>query len=641
MAPDMPLTAHKAIVHPGILQTRSNLTFMKSKIRAGEEPWKAAWDRWIAKPVSSLDFKPEPYPHIIRGASGASQKGGSELMASAAAASSHANQWVVTGNEAHAQKVIEIFDTWSAVLADFCENDAMLIAGWTGGEFANAAEILRATYPPWKEESQAGFKRMLLTVYVPLMRAYYPEANGNWDAAMMFSLAAIGVFCENRQLIDAACHHYRFGPVNSGITRYIYPSGQCEETTRDQGHVQIGLGYFAKTATVAWNQGVDLFGEADNRLALGYEYTSRLLLGESVPVYGKIVDVRNRFTDVYETVLQHYRYVKRIEMPFTERAAVRARESSRGVVMFFQGPLDATSAATHGTPVPCNIASHAGAQAQASGAAPISAAYVTPGQSIQEAIDKLAVIGGGTISLALGVHVLTATLRIPSNTSVVGTGRDCEVILDKDSKVGETAIANCAPDVHDVILRDFVVEGGEAPHAPIDPNADVQRRRLMRGPIRSGILFQSDEKKGIRNIRLEHITVRNCTGSAVEFFGTNHVEIVNCDFAASGGLVPPGPGKNHNLKLHHVTDLSVTGSRMVDSMWGSGISLGFGHRVSVRNCELSRNQGCGIAIAESDHVTVEECLAEGNTNSAVSQEIWMDPNHAVFIKNLKERNNGT
>jgi parallel beta-helix repeat protein len=135
--------------------------------------------------------------------------------------------------------------------------------------------------------------------------------------------------------------------------------------------------------------------------------------------------------------------------------------------------------------------------------------------------------------------------------------------------------------------------------------------------------------------------VRNCTGSAVEFFGTNHVEIVNCDFAASGGLVPPGPGKNHNLKLHHVTDLSVTGSRMVDSMWGSGISLGFGHRVSVRNCELSRNQGCGIAIAESDHVTVEECLAEGNTNSAVSQEIWMDPNHAVFIKNLKERNNGT
>jgi len=29
---------HKAIVHPGILQTRADLAFMKAKIQAGEEP---------------------------------------------------------------------------------------------------------------------------------------------------------------------------------------------------------------------------------------------------------------------------------------------------------------------------------------------------------------------------------------------------------------------------------------------------------------------------------------------------------------------------------------------------------------------------------------------------------------------------
>jgi len=74
-------------------------------------------------------------------------------------------------------------DAWSTTVVDFYENDAMLLAGWTGGEFSNAAEILRATYPAGPNESLAQFKRMLLTVYVPLLRMFYPEANGNWDAA--------------------------------------------------------------------------------------------------------------------------------------------------------------------------------------------------------------------------------------------------------------------------------------------------------------------------------------------------------------------------------------------------------------------------------------------------------------------------
>jgi hypothetical protein len=102
-------------------------------------------------------------------------------------------QWFVTGDEAHARKAIEILDAWSGTLADFFENDAMLLAGWTGGQFCNAAEILRATYPKWAAPSQAQFKRMLLTVYVPLLRIFYPEANGNWDAAIMWTLLSIGI----------------------------------------------------------------------------------------------------------------------------------------------------------------------------------------------------------------------------------------------------------------------------------------------------------------------------------------------------------------------------------------------------------------------------------------------------------------
>ena len=177
----------RAIVHPGILQTRADLEFMKAKIKAGEEPWKSSWNVWLTSPGASLDFTPKPFVHVTRGAYAAGEQGGLELSESARVANNHVMQWYVSGNEAHARKAIEIFDAWSGTLVDFFENDAMLLAGWTGGEFCNAAEILRSTYPGWSVQSQKQFKRMLLTVYVPLLRMFYPEANGNWDAAMNLS----------------------------------------------------------------------------------------------------------------------------------------------------------------------------------------------------------------------------------------------------------------------------------------------------------------------------------------------------------------------------------------------------------------------------------------------------------------------
>ena len=53
----------------------ADLEFMKAKIQAGEEPWKSAWDLWLDSPVASLDFKPKPFVHVIRGAYDAGEQG--------------------------------------------------------------------------------------------------------------------------------------------------------------------------------------------------------------------------------------------------------------------------------------------------------------------------------------------------------------------------------------------------------------------------------------------------------------------------------------------------------------------------------------------------------------------------------------
>jgi len=629
--------AHRPIVHPGILQTRADLEFAKAKINAGEEPWKSAWDVWLSSPVASLDFTPKPFTHVIRGAYAAGETGGRELSESADAAENHVMQWYITGNEAHARKAIQILDAWSGTLADFFENDAMLLAGWTGGQFCNAAEILRATYPGWSLVSQAQFKRMLLTVYVPLLRMFYPEANGNWDAAIMYTLLAIGVYCEDRSLMESVYRHYRTGLVNSGITRYVYPSGQCEESCRDQGHTQLGLSYFANTCVVAWNQGVDLFSEADNRLALGVEYTARFMLGEDVPAYGKISQqTRGRFGDFYHEVLQHYRYEKHLEMPYTERAAAKVLRAHSPATMF-RGDNGKAAVKLKPAPAPSTIAVMAGAQLTPTGPEVNATITVTPGESIQDALDKLKANGGGTLSLKAGLHTLPATLKLPSRVTIAGTGLDCELFLDP--KGGEAAMTNAEPDMHDVILRDFVIEGGQDPVVSRDPNSDVGRRRFEHGPIRAGVVFQADGKLMQRNLRFEHITVRNCTYNAVELFGAEQVEIVNCDFSASGGMVPPGPGKNHNLKMNHVARVAISGSRFADSMWGHGVAVIFGHGVTIRDCELTRSQLDGVMIAESKQVTVEGCLAEGNGGAGIAQQTWMDANQDVVIHNNVVRNN--
>lgn len=637
-APHSHTSVHRPIVHPGVLQTRADLEFMKAKIKAGEEPWKSSWDIWLSSPLASLDFKPKPFTHVIRGAYAAGEKGGRELVESTDAANNHVLQWYVTGDEAHARKVIEILDAWSGTLADFFENDAMLLAGWTGGQFCNAAEILRATYPKWSAQSQEQFKRMLLTVYVPLLRMFYPEANGNWDAAIMYTLLSIGVFCEDRKLMDSVYQHYRTGLVNSGITRYVYPSGQCEETCRDEGHTQLGLGYLVNTCVVAWNQGVDLFGEADNRLALGIEYTARYNLGEDVPAYGTPSEkTRGKFSDIYHTVLQHYRYEKHMEMPYTERAAQKVLRP-HSIATMFRGETGKTPAKLKAAPAPSKIAVLAGAQKTGAGAATGGAITIKPGESIQQALEKLKGNGGGTLNLAAGLHTLPETLRVPSGVTIAGTGLGCVLFLDPVNGKGEAAMVNAETDMHNVVLRDFVIEGADTPKVPSDPNSGVGKRRAG-GPIRAGIVFQGNGTEVMRNLKFEHVTVRNCTYNAVELFGAEQVDFVNCDISGSGSRVPPGPGKNHNLKMNHVSRVAISGSRFADSMWGHGVAVIFGRDVTLRDCELARNALDGAMLAESRNVTVEGCLAEGNGGAGIAQEIWMEPNQSVVVRNNILRNN--
>ena len=605
-------------VHPGMLQTSSDLEFMKRKVVADEQPWKDAFERLGES--ASLDFQPEPFTHVIRGPYGRPSIGGKELSSSADAAYEHALMWYITGKKAHARKSIEIINSWSPVLWDFDDNDAKVLAGWTGYLFCNAAEILKYTDSGWEEKDIEQFEHMLLTAYYPMIKNFFPEANGNWDAALINTMMCIGIFCDDREIFDRAVNHFLLGRGNGGITKYFYPSGQCQESTRDMGHTQMGLDYFAKACQVAWNQGVDLYQTAGNRLALGFEYTAKYMLDEDVPAYGTISGKgRGRFRDNYESVFQHYRYVKGLDMPYTKRAIEETRpKSSVEVLTSFRGPLHNSPGTPSGTVVASKVAPRAGALSAPSAEPPQNSIIVDPGESVQSAVDS-ASISGGYVLLARGVHTLPAMLEIPSGITLAGEGKETVLFLDPeltDDRAG-TALINAGADLHNVTLRDFVIEGALTVETSRDPNQDRRQRSYQMAPSRAGIIFSGLKDGDMSNIRLEHVTVRNNTHQGVAIKGAKQVQVIACDFSDNGSSVVPGPGLQHNLLITHVEDCQIEDSRFDTSPWGSGIDVVNCTGISISNCEAARNALNGIRVVDSRDIHITGNLLEGNDGSGI------------------------
>ena len=620
-------------IHPGIGQTSADLEYMKKQVLAGEQPWKDAFDR--LKAATNLQFEVKPYTHVLRGPYGKPNIGGDDLSKGSDMAYNCAIMWYITNEKAYASKAIEIINAWSPVLWDFDYNDAKLLAGWTGHQLCNAAEILRYTSSGWQQKDIDRFSEMLMTVYYPLMRFYYPQANGNWDGAIINSILAIAIFTDNREMFDNAIDHFLHAPVNGSIFKYIYPSGQCQESMRDQAHVQLGLGEFAGAAKIAYTQGVDLFSIANNRIALGYEYTAGFLLGHKPHCYGTISERAKNLRDDYEYVYRHYA-AQGIELPFTKQAADSIRpKAHRSVLTAFRAPSGKTIT-KQAKPVASPIAYPAGAMEQAVTKAANNAVRVNPGQSIQEALEKVAGKNGWVIATA-GLHTLPTTLKIPSGVTLSGEGLATVLFLDPKSGVRD-AIVNATNDLHDFTICDLVVEGA----ADSDPGSDPNSRRSYRSTAnRGGIMILGQHEGQMKNITLRNITVRNCTYNGIFISGAENLNVICCDFNENGASVVPGPKLQHNLLLTHCSTVTIKDSRMDTSPHGCGIALTSCTDATVSNCELARNAWFGLLVTESKNISISGSLIEANDHSGIMvQYLYRGSENVNVNNNLIHYNNG-
>lgn len=271
-----------------------------------------------------------PYEVVARDGQYRNTKAGSERDMKAALDCAKAGQ-----ND----KALEIINAYANTLQRFDGHDAPLCA-------IQSYNLVRAMTLLRDYQTEA-WTAMIRRAMIPLMdkfEADSPYANGNWGAIVNRLRMACGIFLQDSIIYQASVDYFLHANDNGSLPNYIGETGQCQETGRDQGHAQMGIGMLCDICEMAWEQGDDLWGALDNRLMRGVEYSARYNLGYDVPfttwtdctgLYNDWTEPgemgRGRLWDIYRLPYDHYAGRKGLNMPYTKKVlAIQEKAAKQG-----------------------------------------------------------------------------------------------------------------------------------------------------------------------------------------------------------------------------------------------------------------------------------------------------------------------
>ena len=314
--------------HPGITYTEADIQRMRTMVEAQVEPYYTTFEAFSSSKyiTSNPALNSSTELETFSGTVGKSGRQALDL----------ALLWRLTDNTEYADKAVQILNSYNIVTN--CTNATAALEIGKINLLIEAAELMR-DYSGWTKSDQAKFKAMLVhpgysqTVVPSGEKTFYWNVYnfdrgrfGNQGLNGARALMAMAIYLDNEVMYDRAYRYltgqshrsddlaYPMGapvqrnqiestgshesasdsymnvfasPNNYGtiedygydeqIQYYIYPNGQCQESSRDQGHVTFGLNVLGNIAEMAWNQGDDLYGFLDSRILLGMEWTYRYI----------------------------------------------------------------------------------------------------------------------------------------------------------------------------------------------------------------------------------------------------------------------------------------------------------------------------------------------------------------------------
>jgi hypothetical protein len=296
-APPSVALAPATFTHPGVGVSRQQLDFMRSKVLANAQPWKAAYDQMMASNYASLSRTPTARSVVECGSYSNPNFGCTNEREDAIAAYTLSLAWYVTRDNRYADKAIQIMDAWSNTITDHTNSNAPLQTAWSASSWPKAAEIIKYVYGNWPNSGR--FATMLRNVYLPEI-INGSNSNGNWELSMTEAIQGIGVFLEDKAVYDKAISLYRVRvpayvylesdgalpktkpsqnlDTSAKIVAYwqgqgTFVTGLTQETCRDFTHTGYGISSISHVLETSRIQGIDLYPEFGERLrqALGFQ----------------------------------------------------------------------------------------------------------------------------------------------------------------------------------------------------------------------------------------------------------------------------------------------------------------------------------------------------------------------------------
>jgi hypothetical protein len=263
--------------HPGIFSTKAEFDFAKAKIKANEEPWKTAYQKLLeTNPTTRI---PNPQVKVPGSTNPKERADMDEMTLDGEYAYASALLWYFTGEKKYANHAINILNAWSI----FQKPAMPLYLTWAVPHFINAAEIMKHTPGSgWKKADIKNFSNMVNDFMWPHVGPPAVEYGSNHGTTANESQFAIAIFLDDKAKFNEALKNFRWlAPKYIFLNYQNRFDGECNETCRDLNHTKMGVLGLFYAAQAAWNQGVDLWKENEDRFAAFAELHAGIMTGRT------------------------------------------------------------------------------------------------------------------------------------------------------------------------------------------------------------------------------------------------------------------------------------------------------------------------------------------------------------------------
>ena len=200
-------------------------------------------------------------------------------------------------------------------------------------------------------------------------------------------------------------------------------------------------------------------------------------------------------------------------------------------------------------------------------------------EGISLALQSLAELGGGTLTLSEGVFVIDAPIQLISNMILQGQGENTVIKLADGFNEGIIMIRGNG--VSNVVVRNLVVDGNKAEQASGEQH---------------GIFFENSN-----NITVENVTVKNCKSNGLTF-GTNTKNCIGDNIQLINNSIGARLTQFSIIVDSHIYDNDV------------GLYLFPSDGITVSNCFVYNNNGTGITAGHGSrgiNITNNRIYANG------------------------------